>query len=155
MGMRVGWVPGRVYRVGNPRARRPPTPATLWLPGPASLSAAGPSSQQRSLHRAGNLVKRSLVQGGLAGLDRPGPQGGTRHSAHPARTQSKSGANSQKARLTVISCKVSQNRGVSPIFVHKACHSPCSQNGSEKSPLEILRFPILVAFSHKELMVLF
>ena len=32
---------------------------------------------------------------------------------------------------------------------------PISQNGSEKSPLEILRFLFLVAFSHKELMVPF
>ena len=32
---------------------------------------------------------------------------------------------------------------------------PIFQNGSEKSPLEILRFPIYVAFSHKELMVPF
>ena len=32
---------------------------------------------------------------------------------------------------------------------------PISQNGSEKSPLDFLRFPFLAAFSHKELMVPF
>ena len=37
----------------------------------------------------------------------------------------------------------------------KACHSPYIQNGVQNSPLEILRFPILLAFSPKELMVPF
>ena len=37
----------------------------------------------------------------------------------------------------------------------KAYVSPCFQNASVKSPLEILRFPFLGAFSHKELMGLF
>ena len=37
----------------------------------------------------------------------------------------------------------------------KACHSPYSQNGAQKSPLEIPRFPFYAAFSHKELMVPF
>ena len=51
--------------------------------------------------------------------------------------------------------KVSQNGVVSPKYVHKACHSPYSQNGSRKSPLKILRFPFSPAFSHKELMAYF
>ena len=59
------------------------------------------------------------------------------------------------ARFKVIYCKVSQNGIVSPVFVNKACHSPHSQNGLRKSPLEILRNPFLAAFSHKELMVPF
>ena len=60
-----------------------------------------------------------------------------------------------KARLTSYFYKVSQNGRVSPEYVEKACHSPYLQNGPVKSPLEILRFPILPAFSRKELMGLF
>ena len=56
------------------------------------------------------------------------------------------------ARFDLIFHKVSQNGIVSPKMSHKACHSPCSQNRVQKSALEILRFPILRAFSHKELM---
>ena len=44
---------------------------------------------------------------------------------------------------------------MSPEKSHKACHSPCFQNRAQKSPLEILRFPFSLSFSHKELMVLF
>ena len=57
-----------------------------------------------------------------------------------------------KARFHDISYKVSQNRGVSPNFAEKACHSPYSQNGLQMSALGILRIPDLPAFSHKELM---
>ena len=60
-----------------------------------------------------------------------------------------------KARFHDIYTKVSQKRGVSPKYVHKACHSPCSQNTAQKSPLEILRFTFIPAFSHKELMAHF
>ena len=59
------------------------------------------------------------------------------------------------ARFHLIPCKVSQNGIVSPVFVEKACHSPYIQNGLRKSPLGILRIPIRLAFSHKELMGLF
>ena len=57
-----------------------------------------------------------------------------------------------RARFTVISCKVSQNDEVSPNLVEKASHSPCFQNGLQKSPLDFPRFPYSTAFSHKELM---
>ena len=57
-----------------------------------------------------------------------------------------------RARISLIYCKVSQNRRVSPEYCQKACHSPCSQNGPRKSPLGILRFPFWRAFSPKELM---
>ena len=60
-----------------------------------------------------------------------------------------------RARIEVIYLKVSQNREVSPKYIEKASHSPYFQNGSQKSPLEILRFPFRPAFSHKELMVAF
>ena len=61
----------------------------------------------------------------------------------------------QKERFHVISCKVSQNREVSPKYDEKACHAPYLQNGSQKSPLDFLGFPIWLAFSPKELMGLF
>ena len=60
-----------------------------------------------------------------------------------------------RARFHLISYKVSQKGIVSPKSVHKACHSPYFQNGVGKSPLQILRFPLLPAFSHKELMTHF
>ena len=56
------------------------------------------------------------------------------------------------ARFQSFYCKVSQNHRVSPKSVEKAYHSPYFQNGSQKSPLEKLRFPFLLAFSHKELL---
>ena len=60
-----------------------------------------------------------------------------------------------RARLTSILVKLSQNHEVSTEYVQKASHSPYSQNGLVKSPLDFLGFPILLAFSHKELMVPF
>ena len=59
------------------------------------------------------------------------------------------------ARFDLILLKLSQNARVSPKYVEKAWHSPYFQNGLRISPLDILRFPFLAAFSHKELMVLF
>ena len=59
------------------------------------------------------------------------------------------------ARFDLISCKVSHFRVVSPEYPEKACHSPRLQNGSGKSPLQILRFPFRPAFSPKELLTLF
>ena len=56
------------------------------------------------------------------------------------------------ARFDLILCKVSQNDEVSTKYVNKASHSPYFQNAVQKSPLEFLRFLILLAFSHKELM---
>ena len=56
-----------------------------------------------------------------------------------------------KARFQSYFSKVSQNQGVSPVYVEKACHSPYFQNRLQKSALKILRFPFLPAFSHKEL----
>ena len=57
-----------------------------------------------------------------------------------------------RARFRPLFLKVSQNRGVSPEYHHKACHAPCFQNGLQMSALEKLRFPFWLAFSHKELM---
>ena len=52
----------------------------------------------------------------------------------------------------IFYCKVSQKAIVSPKSHQKACHSPCSQNGLQKSPLGILSISFWPAFSHKELM---
>ena len=60
-----------------------------------------------------------------------------------------------EARIDLIFHKVSINGQVSPKSVQKAYVSPYIPNGSRKSPLDILRFPICSAFSHKELMVPF
>ena len=60
-----------------------------------------------------------------------------------------------RARFSQYFSKVSQNHGVSPKSMHEACHSPCFQNGLEKSALKILGFPFSLAFSHKELIGLF
>ena len=57
-----------------------------------------------------------------------------------------------KARFDLILLKLSQNRQVSPKYAQKASHSPYFQNGLKKSPLDFPRFPLLLAFSHKELM---
>ena len=58
-----------------------------------------------------------------------------------------------RARFHHIYSKVSQNDEVSIKYPEKASHSPYSQKGLEKSPLEIPGFPFSLAFSHKELMV--
>ena len=69
-------------------------------------------------------------------------------------TQDPQNAASQpiRARFRLFFSKVSQNHRVSPVLSEKACHSPYIQNGSQKSPLGILRIPFSAAFSHKELM---
>ena len=60
-----------------------------------------------------------------------------------------------RARIDLNLRKLSQNGEVSTKYVEKASHSPCFQKLIQKSPLEFLRFPVLRAFSHKELMVPF
>ena len=59
------------------------------------------------------------------------------------------------ARFRRINPKVSINLGVSPKKRDEACHTPYIKKRVVKSALEILRFPILSAFSHKELLVPF
>ena len=73
----------------------------------------------------------------------------------PGAPRAKAASGPITARFSYILLKVSQNDEVSPLFTEKACHSPCSQNGLQKSPLEKLRFPFWPAFSCKELMGLF
>ena len=97
-------------------------------PGPAPAIPAHPSPTHHSL-RSGPGPCRALV-GGWA-------------------------PRSKRARLRSYFYKVSQNDEVSPKYLEKACHAPYFQNGLKNSPLEIPGFPYLLAFSPKELMVLF
>ena len=92
--------------------------------------------------------------GGIVGPGVPGTAAGTGYGTHPPgpvghpwcppwyHTPRNAASWPIKARIQVIFLKVSQNGGVSPKSVHKACHSPCIQNGLRKSPLDIPRFSI-------------
>ena len=140
--MGTGWVLGGLYRVQgsttHPPREEDPYPAKrarkalqgawsggvwVWARDPAAVSQDPPFGPGRS-----PLVP-SLVLGPLIAASWP-----------------------ITARFHHISYKVSQNGQVSPKYVEKASHSPCFQNVVRKSPLEILRFPYFLAFSHKELM---
>ena len=125
-------------------------------------SEAGPGSPQCGLEwvvmKPGRPTPVNKVLNGTLGtaagrLLHP-PLRGPVGPCGPSLVQDPRNAASQpiRARFMYIYCKVSQNRGVSPIFVEKACHSPYLQNGLRKSALGFLRFPYLRAFSHKELM---
>ena len=147
-GYRVGTA-GWVYRVGVQglyrvlplhRARR------SWYSGAGPGRPAGPG-----------------VGGTRAGCVSPWVFGGGTAISHPCGARSvpegppwicpqNAASGPITARLRVPLLKHSQNGEVSPKSVDKACHSPCFQKRSQKSPLGILRFPLSVAFSHKELM---
>ena len=102
----------------------------------------------------------ALAQGwsGWSGLQRPlrpqtHPAGPVGHPCPPWSGPSPHPASWPiRARFQLNIYKVSQNREVSPKYAEKASHSPYIQNGSQKSPLEIPRFPYFLAFSPKELM---
>ena len=140
-GMGTGWVVGGVYRVYYPAAR-----------GGSRYSEAGPGSPSMGLEWV------------VPGAGRPCAV--THPGTHPCGARSPTGSlvpgwalNAAswpiRARFTSFSIKLSQNGQVSPENVEKASHSPYSQNGSQISPLEILRFTFSAAFSPKELMVAF
>ena len=136
-GMGTGWVVGGVYRY----------PAQLLGEGPHD-SEAGPGSPGTGLEWVVMRSRARYAQTHPAGPVGPmlgPPWSGLRFSA----------SGPIRARFLLISYKVSQNREVSSKSVHEASHSPYSQNGVQKSPLGFLGFPVLPAFSHKELMGLF
>ena len=126
------------------------TPSTLESGGQSQRS--GPRKGLQGPGVGGDCLQRPPGQV-------PTPAGPGRSPAVPslvpARAPRKCRLLANKPRYNLILLKVSQNSEVSTKYVNKACHSPYIQNGSQKSPLEILRFPILTAFSHKELMGLF
>ena len=121
--------------------------------GKVPPSEAGPGSSCRELEWVGwGLDGRTGTAAGTA----PGyhPFGARSVPVGPPCTQDPWNAASWpiRARFQSYSLKVSQNRRVSPKYVHKASHSPYFQNGLHKSPLGFLRFPYFSAFSPKELM---
>ena len=118
--------------------------------------------RERVLSCRGRVVRKqggatlSRVPVGVRPSHVPTPSGPGRPSPAPGRGLPGTCLSpSKRARFRVPYLKVSQNGQVSPKSVNKACHSPYSQNGSQISPLGILRFPLFLAFSHKELMGLF
>ena len=150
-GCGTGWVPGRVYGWGIAR----------WVPGwvipvhPARCSGSHPDSEAGpgSLCRRLEWVVRVAGATGDGGgsQDHPaGPVDALRASPCPGTLIAAS--QPIRARLHLISRKVSQKDEVSPKYVEKACHSPYIQKRVQMSPLEILRFPLFAAFSPKELM---
>ena len=141
-----GWgIAGWVYRVGNTG------PPTTLLEEP-NTSEAGPVRPCRGLEWVG--VGRAFR---LLNPPTPLRSGARSAGSGPSLEQDPTHGrlNLRNLRNMIIYSKVSQNAEVSPKSVNKACHSPYVQNGLRNSPLGILRFPFPVAFSHKELMVLF
>ena len=136
----TGWVYGWVIPV--------PSPATL-------LRGAPPTSDRRERAlpcrgRVGRKQVRGLRGGGTApGTTLRARSGYPVPLPVPGPSECRPWAN--KARFHSFYWKVSQNDEVSPKNVEKAYHSPYFQNRVQKSPLEILRFPFLPAFSCKEL----
>ena len=144
---RVG-VPRWVYRVGNTGYYRAPTNPALKSTRRPATAGSGPSPQGRVGRKQG------AGPGGDGGWDGPGttPAGPVGSQDPPCTGTSQIAASWPiRARFHLIFYKVSQKAGVSPKYVEKACHSPCLQNGSQKSPLDFLGFPYSAAFSHKEL----
>ena len=140
---------GRVGIQGGYTGEYPPS--TLKSPPPGLTSEAGPGSPRGA--GVGGLVRAG---GGRALYPPCGPgRSWTRPGPPWYRTLANAASGPIRARIRVIYSKVSQNHEVSPENVQKAYHSPYFQNGRQKSPLDILRFLFLAAFSHKELMASF
>ena len=152
-----GWVPGWVYgwgiRVGNTGVVHP---ATLHRARTVPVQRSGPG---RPAGPGVVVLGLGRVSWGDGGGDGPGttlrarsvpcgtlPVPGPRRMPPPGHIGRDYGHISIKLVKTV-KChqKVCKRPAIVPIF----------KNGSRKSPLDFLRFPDLVAFSHKELMVPF
>ena len=142
----LGGYLGGVYRVGTGEGYTGVLPSYLESGGPDS--EAGPGALQGRSGWSG--VQRPPVQpqthppGPVGPLQGPPWSGPSLPASWPIR-----------ATFHLFYCKVSQNDEVSTKFDEKACHSPYFQNGLGSSPLDFLRFPFLLAFSDKELMVPF
>ena len=137
----TGWVAGRaIPGYYPPSTLKSPTQSLTAKRAPEAPAGAGVGGQ------------------GRAGWDGPctHPPGPVGPAALPGTGPSQNPASWPIwARIDLILLKVSQKREVSPKYVNKACHSPYFKNRVQKSPLGKLRFPFLLAFSHKELLGLF
>ena len=145
MGVRVGTGVGYGDWVGR-GGGIPVHPASCKAEGPDS--EAGPGGPLQGSGVGGQDLQRARAPGPPLPAVGPASLSWVSPRAIPA-------SGPIRARYEVNSSKVSQKDEVSLKYVEKACHSPCFQNTLRKSPLEILRFPLLAAFSPKELMVLF
>ena len=143
----VRW--GRVYRVGTWGLYRVQYPPSTLLARRAYVQRSGPGRPCRGL-------EWWYIWPGAPAGPCTTPAGPGRSPAEPsldmAQLPGKRRLLANKVRFSNILLKVSQNGEVSTIFHQKACHSPYFQNRLRMSPLEILRFPVWPAFSHKELM---
>ena len=146
-----GWVPGEGYTGYYPAAR-----------GEVQIQRSGPRKPRRGW--SGWYLELGRPTYGQMKVNKgPGTAAGTAPrttlrarsvppGALPVLGPSECRLTANRARISLILLKVSQNGEVSWKSVEKACHSPYLQKRSQKSPLDFLRFPFSVAFSHKELM---
>ena len=121
----AGWVPGGVWAGGY----------TGWVIR-ALPSYPGPTPARSQIQRSGPRKPCRAGVGGIWGRPRrtvrpstwdhplrtPGPPGPA--SLSQALSPSKAASGPIRARIRVISWKLSKNRGVSPKCVEKASHSP-------------------------------
>ena len=133
-GMGTGWVLGRAIPGTQPAAKRRQIPAKRAPEPPAGgwsgwVSAAAPRSPGDHPCGARSVLWPSLSP----------PR------ANPASGPIRRDSTTFPIKL-VKTVKCRQNMSKRPVIV------PNSQNGSQMSPLDILRFPFAPAFSHKELM---
>ena len=143
----TGWVIGGLYRyppTDHPLCSRSKPDSEAGPVGPARAGVGGQVQRtyRRSRGRSPETTTPGLWPSGPASLSQ-------------ACWGRDLASDLETARFDLNITKVSQNRGVSPEYAHKACHSPYFQNGPGKSALEIPRFPFCPAFSGKELMGLF
>ena len=140
LGGYTGWVIRALPSQHAARARRSPD------------SEAGPVSPCKGAG-VGGLGAGCVSQGTVGGTaPRTTLRARSVLQALPVLGPSECPPTANMARFDLIFYKVNQNGEVSPKYVEKASVSPYFQNGLGKSALGILRFPHLLAFSHKELM---
>ena len=149
-----GWLGGYTGWVIPGTTSHPPTCQGLHPQGPtqrsgprkplvgAGVGGVGPSPQTRPRAVLGASASPPTHPAGPVGPGRPSLVGGL---APRAKGRDSSYISLELSKTAKCHQKVSKRPPVVPV----------SQNGSGKSPLEILRFPISSAFSPKELMVPF
>ena len=158
-GTSVSWVHRRGwYRVGTGGAipvYYPPSQLLEEVLGTAKRAPEAQHGLEWVVPRAGRTGEYLVFGGWAAPETTPAGPGRSPRCPPCLRTLRNAASGPIRTRFQLNSVKYSQTDEVSPKYAEKASHSPYIQNGSGMSPLDILRFPILPAFSHKELMVLF